>query len=601
MTKNKNIVFCIFFVLSFVFNAKVSAQEVRVIDNKGTIQTVNNNRVFTSATDPNLPTPITVENDIWFDTSSVPSAIKIWDGASWLNLSTNVSHTGTEGSVFFADTDGTPTEDPHLFWSNTATNPKLFIGNRPSGFLTGAAKLNVYGTTRTQGVSNSDGTVGQPSYRFSDDSNTGMFSPGADRIAFATGGASRLSIGNTSIFTDVNTRIQAILDVNLVRAVGFGSAAAPLYTFNPNTNVGMYSGGAGQLGFSTGGTEALLIDASQQVNIPNNLSVGGSYIDSNNEAGTAGQVLSSTVTGTDWIDSPAVNNWSLTGNSGTNPTTNFLGTTDAQDLVFRTNNTEAMRILQSNQYIGIGTTPTSPLHIVRNTPDPVGLLRLEGEEPDIHFNDTDGGFTSFTFENAGVPKTLIGRRDDDAFYISRNVGGTWFDDTFSILNSNGFTGIGITSATERLDVNGKVRIRDVATNIANTEVLTADANGVVEKKNLISTDANNAITAGTDGGVFYQSPIKAMGNVASNGSPNKIIGSTVSRISLGRYRVVLTTPRPTDNYVIQLTCFSDDVNNVPIITYFGQTTSQFDVFIEFDRNGSNQRTDFEFSFTVFDF
>jgi len=55
----------------------------------------------------------------------------------------------------------------------------------------------------------------------------------------------------------------------------------------------------------------------------------------------------------------AQSNWSLTGNSGTNPGTgwnngvvNFLGTTDSQDLVFKTNNLERMRI-DSNGRIGI--------------------------------------------------------------------------------------------------------------------------------------------------------------------------------------------------------------------------------------------------------
>jgi hypothetical protein len=36
--------------------------------------------------------------------------------------------------------------------------------------------------------------------------------------------------------------------------------------------------------------------------------------------------------------------WDLTGNSGTNPATNFLGTRDDQPLVIRTNGTEALRI-----------------------------------------------------------------------------------------------------------------------------------------------------------------------------------------------------------------------------------------------------------------
>lgn len=46
-------------------------------------------------------------------------------------------------------------------------------------------------------------------------------------------------------------------------------------------------------------------------------------------------------------------NWSLTGNSGTNPGTNFLGTTDKKALVLRTNNKERIRILPNGK-VGIG-------------------------------------------------------------------------------------------------------------------------------------------------------------------------------------------------------------------------------------------------------
>lgn len=44
------------------------------------------------------------------------------------------------------------------------------------------------------------------------------------------------------------------------------------------------------------------------------------------------------------------NVWSITGNSGTTAGTNFLGTTDAVDLAFKTNNTEVARIFGNNTY-----------------------------------------------------------------------------------------------------------------------------------------------------------------------------------------------------------------------------------------------------------
>lgn len=47
--------------------------------------------------------------------------------------------------------------------------------------------------------------------------------------------------------------------------------------------------------------------------------------------------------------------WSLTGNGSTNPATNFLGTTDNQPLVVKTNNIERLRVL-TNGTLGFGTT-----------------------------------------------------------------------------------------------------------------------------------------------------------------------------------------------------------------------------------------------------
>jgi len=80
--------------------------------------------------------------------------------------------------------------------------------------------------------------------------------------------------------------------------------------------------------------------------------------------GTVGQVLT-VVSGTPaWQTPTGSAGWGLTGNMGTNPSTNFIGTTDNEPLAFRTNNQEAMR-LTSGRNLGIGTTsPQNSLDVV---------------------------------------------------------------------------------------------------------------------------------------------------------------------------------------------------------------------------------------------
>jgi hypothetical protein len=99
-------------------------------------------------------------------------------------------------------------------------------------------------------------------------------------------------------------------------------------------------------------------------------------------------------------DIKAINNtrWSLLGNTGTNPANHFIGTTDNQPLVFRTNNSERLRIL-SNGNVGIGTTVDAGFRLdINGTTRATSLTFTDGTQGLLFGNlsllRVDGAITS---------------------------------------------------------------------------------------------------------------------------------------------------------------------------------------------------------------
>jgi hypothetical protein len=118
--------------------------------------------------------------------------------------------------------------------------------------------------------------------------------------------------------------------------------------------------------------------------------------------------------GTIWrpiMYSSPVSHWQLAGNSGTNPVTQFIGTTDSVDLAFRTNNLQRFTV-KANGLTGIGTSdPNFALDIVNNG------------GPDI----TDD-ISIRTYSNNGGPALLL--------YRARTIGSVPVN-----LQNNDFLGI----------------------------------------------------------------------------------------------------------------------------------------------------------------
>ncbi|MDB0615494.1 hypothetical protein PL372_08040 [Tenacibaculum dicentrarchi] len=354
---------------------------------------------------------ITVDKGYKDSTGSLGGAGQILSSTStatkWVDNS--AEHIGTLGSIFFAGADGKPTENNNqLFWDNT--NNRLQIGST----LSGTNKVTVQGAIRSQGYNNSNGTVGQPSYRFSSDSNTGMYRIAADQLGFSTAGVNALLIDDTQSINilknlsvtgtfadtsgDVGTNGQILVSTGIgtnwvdssasvnrlaasdniytengiltadriLDANSFNFSLNNIDTFNTNSNITqIFSQNNSKFGSING---SVIIEAANNIELNSNTIISKNLIineniwakkhlkDTSGDVGTNGQILTSTTSGTNWIDNPALNNWLTTGNSGTT-TANFLGTTDDKKMQIRSNN---ISILEFGRRQTLGLTQPYP-------------------------------------------------------------------------------------------------------------------------------------------------------------------------------------------------------------------------------------------------
>jgi len=133
--------------------------------------------------------------------------------------------------------------------------------------------------------------------------------------------------------------------------------------------------------------------------------------------------------------------WHLLGNGGTNPAVNFIGTTDAKGLVFKTNKTERMRIL-SNGRVGIGTnTPLALLNVPVN-----GNVTLTTTDNFLLGNTAS---SNLAFDNNEIQARFNG--SGSTLYLNYWGGATWIGNHSGsaipgvYVSANGAVGIGSSS------------------------------------------------------------------------------------------------------------------------------------------------------------
>jgi len=176
--------------------------------------------------------------------------------------------------------------------------------------------------------------------------------------------------------------------------------------------------------------------------------------------------------GTKWIalstgSSVSGTAWLLTGNSGLNASTNFIGTTDAIDFVARTANTERMRILGANSgsskagWVGMGiSVPRSSLDVTGDYTNK-NVFTIQ--------NTSNTGFSSVDMlDNSGTLKGTFGYANSGtaANFASRLYFNTYGSDFLLTSNSGtshffmkggtGYIGLNTTTPSERLHVVGNI-------------------------------------------------------------------------------------------------------------------------------------------------
>jgi hypothetical protein len=290
-------------------------------------------------------------------------------------------------------------------------------------------------------------------------------------------------------------------------------------------------------------------------------------IDANNDGGAAYNFLRSTTTsGTEhWKISGGAASSTMafstggsermrimsSGNIGINTTTDAGYTTDISGTL---RNTGSAYFATTTGLIGIGTTsPTAKLEVVSpsNSIDvgmrvrsagtgPAAFLSVVGNtDAGAVFNfiqsATNNGVEHWRIHGAGVRKTLAFRTDT----IER-----------ARIDSNGNFAISTTAPTEKLDVNGRARIRTIDSTATAMNMLYVDANGVIKKSPIIGSQqvgigiAAPTSNGGADAGLVHvHTPTSSAWSVAhftngttgSTGSDGLIMGNIGNEVYFFNY------------------------------------------------------------------
>ena len=422
-------------------------------------------------------------------------------------------------------------------FSNTTGSSNLANGNFTLQFNTTGNSNTANGVSSL--ASNTTGNSNTANGHESLNRNTtGSFntSNGNSALFFNTTGLSNTANGSLALQSNItgsfNSSLGVLSDValdDLINATALGARA----TVGASNSLVL-----GSINGVNGATASVNVGIGTQIPLDKLHVVGNIRMTDGNQA--AGKIMVSDVNGTaTWQEIPSSNAWGLTGNTGTNPATNFIGTSDNLDLVLKTNDTDNFRIKNDGR-IEIGNNGINPIYlgatslskklfIATETATNNIVLQASNAASDpvsMYFGASRGNIATPTIAslNQNISNFFFSGYDGTKFVNSSSINarldglpglnsmpgmlqfqttpvGSSATITRMVIRSNGNIGIGTPTPVEKLHVVGNIRMVDG--NQATGKVLTSDVNGTATWQSLISDDWSLTGNTGTNSAINF--------------------------------------------------------------------------------------------------
>ena len=501
--------------------------------------------------------------------SSTGKGFYYWSGAQWISLtSDDWKLAGNPGT-----SPGTGTGQSYM---GTSDSQNLILATNANPALT----IN----TSQRLLANEYGANSTPTYSFALDENVGMWRSSTDRLNLVAGGREFIELfegSNDELRLndggyDINLRVETDDDQNAFFVDGNNNNIG-LGTGTPNTSAQL------DMADDTRGILINRVSLSATDNVSPITSPATGLLVYNTASSSSGatEVLPGFYywDGTRWIAMDGTNgkDWSLEGNAGTNPSTNFLGTTDDTDFVLRTNNTERMRFANTG-VAGIGAAPyTNAALRVSNSTQPFGVISETNSNGASIFGIQTSSGIAVRGDNSGSGFAVYGQNTGSSIGVFGVA-----DNSHGVYGTTSYTGGAFLTAgtvgwgSGNNSANGMLAVADKNASSASNIAIRAVSGGTtsISSSQTLNVGVN---TNATDLALYAisEGPITSVGDIEAARFQSNYTGNSITpdardpRAQLAGYIANGVTPLGTASTYYGAYLYSGGVNTNASYAYAG--------------------------------